>query len=106
MGRRKEKNNNFRNMGLGALVAIVGVYGYLLYVNGNFSNLQMPHISFFDKYKNQARIQEPMTPEDIIQQVPVVKKEDKKVKVFFIEHTDGKMYIEQFYALTVLRCQI
>ena len=90
MGRRKKKNNNFRNMGLGALVAIVGVYGYLLYVNGNFSNLQMPHINFFDKYKNQARIQEPMTPEDIIQQVPVVKKEDKKVQVFFIEHTDGK----------------
>ena len=73
MGRRKKKNNNFRNMGLGALVAIVVVYGYLAYVNGDFTNLQMPHISFFDKYKNQARIQEPMTPEDIIQQVPVVK---------------------------------
>lgn len=90
MGRRKKKNNNFRNLGLGVLVSLIGVYGYLLYVNGNFSNLQMPHITFFDKYKNQARIQEPMTPEDIIQQVPVVKKEDKKVKVFFIEHTDGK----------------
>ena len=97
MGRRKKKNNNFRNRGLGALVAIVGVYGYLAYVNGDFTNLQMPHISFFDKYKNQARIQEPMTPEEIIQQVPVVKKEDKKVKVFFIE---------QFCVQTIPACRI
>ena len=51
MGRRKKKNNNFRNLGLGVLVSLIGVYGYLLYVNGNFSNLQMPHITFFDKYK-------------------------------------------------------
>lgn len=89
MGRRKKKNNNFRNMGLGALVAIAGLYGYLSYVNGDFARIQLPHFDMFYKHKNQARIQQPLVSEELLP-AQMVKKEEPSVKIFFIEHKDGK----------------
>lgn len=88
MGRRKKKNNNFRNIGLTAVIIIAGVYGYLAYVNGDFAKIQIPYVNFFDKYKNQARIQEPIVAENLLQ--TPIKKEDNSVKIFFIAREDGK----------------
>lgn len=87
MSRRKKKNNNLKNVGLGVLFGIATIYGYLSYMNGDFDNIKFPDINIFNKSKNEARIQEtPTLPENIIP----VKQEQSKVKVFFIGHVDGK----------------
>lgn len=85
--RRKKKNNNLKNLGLGALVATLGIYGYLTLLNGNLS---LPPLEQFYKLKNEARIQEPIIGEELIEKPEEIKKTEERVKIFFIGHSNGR----------------
>ena len=53
MGRKKKRksNNNLKNLGLGALIATLGIFGYLNYVDGNL-NFKLPSMDILYKHKN------------------------------------------------------
>ena len=101
MSRRKKKNNNLKNLGLGVLAGLAGIYGYLAYVNGDFANIKLPDINIFNKPGNESRIQEEtVLPENIIP----VKQEEHKVKIFFIGHVDGKDVYRPVYRVNESGC--
>ena len=88
MGRRKKKqNNNLKNIGLGALVALIGIFGYLNYVDGN---IKLPSIDIFYKHKNAARIEEPIIPQEPVSKPVETTKEQPKVKIYFIGQSNNK----------------
>lgn len=87
MARRKKKNNNMRNLGIASLVGILGVYGYLTF---DGSKIAMPVVDWFNSFKNHSRIEQPVVPADISETLDNVNNESSKVKIYFIEHKNGK----------------
>jgi len=83
---RKKKSNNLKTLGLGALVATIGVYGYLAYINGNIA---LPKFEQFLKQKNSERVQEHVVTETI-EDIAENMQETTKVKIFFITSNNGK----------------
>ncbi len=95
MGRRKKKqNNNLRNIGLGALVALVGIFGYLNYIDGN---IKLPSMDIFYKYKNASRIEEPIIPQEPVTKPVETQKTYPQVKIFFIGQSNGKSVYRTVY---------
>ncbi len=88
MGRKKKKKNNgFKNIGLGALIATLGIFGYLNYVDGN---IKLPTLDVLYKHRNETRIEEPIIPQETIQKPVETVKNYPKVKIFFIGHNNDK----------------
>ena len=91
MGRRKKKqNNNLKNIGLGALVALIGIFGYLNYVDGNY---KLPSMDIFYKHKNAARIEEPIIPQEPVSK-PVETTKEHSLSVNQTENLFIVRYIE------------
>ena len=91
MGRKKrKKNNNLRNLGLFALIATLGIYGYLTFMNSGI-NIHMPSFDFSNKLKNESRIHEPIISTDLVNKnEQATPKELPQVKIYFIGHKTGK----------------
>ena len=87
MGRRKKKSNNLKNLGIGTLVGILGVYGYVTFMD---TNPTLPIIDWFNSFKNHSRIEQPVVPEEISETLDNSNNELSKVKIYFIEHKNGK----------------
>ncbi len=102
MGRKKKRksNNNLKNLGLGALIATLGIFGYLNYVDGNL-NFKLPSMDILYKHKNEARIEEPIIPQEPIQKPKeketIAEKSLPKVKVYFIGHNNDKTVYRTVY---------
>lgn len=88
MGRKKKrKNNSMKNLGIGALVGILGVYGYMFFMN---NNITLPIADWFNSLRNHSRIEQPVVPVDIAETIDNTVNDSSKVKVYFIEHKNGK----------------
>jgi len=106
MGRRKKKNNKLKNLGLGAFVVTLGVYCYLTFTNMNISipkftlpTITLPTINLDNKFKNESRVKETITVDNIIEKTDIIKREVPKVKVFFIGHKSGKDIYRPVYRI-------
>ena len=96
MGRKKKKNNRLRNLGLCALITTLGVYVYFSFMN---VDIKMPdlNLGFPSKIKNESRIQQSLSVEDIIPKIEDKKGELPQVKIFFIGHQGGKEVYRPVY---------
>ena len=103
MGRKKKrKNNGLKNVGLGALVATLGIFGYLNYIDGNLNfNFKLPSMDIFYKHKNEARIENPIIPQEpvklIKEETKLAQKSLPQVKLYFIGHNNDKAVYRTVY---------